>query len=98
MTHIKFCVPIYVYALIDTKLLQFPIVCDYHDANYTIRVLNSNGILVFQANEKTYNKDGPGYVEVKMMNRFMKLNMMYFAEIVVKTAVNTTTARFSFSE
>ena len=86
------------YALIYTKLLQFPIVCDYHDANYTIRALNSNEILVFQTNEKMYNKDGPGYVEVKMTNHFMKLNMMYFAEIVVKTVVHTTTARFSFSE
>ena len=82
----------------DTQLLQFPTVCDYHDATYTIRLLNSNGILVHQTTEKMYNKEGPDYVQVKIINSPMKVNMMYFAEIVVKTAVNSTTARFSFSE
>ena len=82
----------------DTQLLQFPTVCDYHDATYTIRILNSNGILVYQTIEEMYNKDGPDYVQVKISNGLMKVNMMYLAEIVVKTAVNSTTARFSFSE
>ena len=87
--------PVYIF---DTaKYLQFPQVCDYHDANYSVRILDSNGMVVDQTTEMTYNQDESGYVDVELTSG-LRINVLYTAEIVVKTAVNSTMARFTFSE
>ena len=72
-------------------------VCDYHDAKYSILILNGDGSLVYQSMEETYDNDGPDNVEIIMSENLQK-DSSYTAEINVSTAVNWTTTRFKFGE
>ena len=77
--------------------IQFPTVCDYHDAKYSIVILSEGGSLVYQSLEKTYNNESPDNVEVTIDQKLQK-DSMYTAEINVSTAVNWTTTQFKFGE
>lgn len=77
--------------------IQFPEVCDYHDAKYSILILNRDGSFVYQSMEETFNKDGQDNIEV-IMSENLRKDSSYTAEINVSTAVNWTTTRFEFGE
>lgn len=83
--------------MISRLHIQFPTVCDYHDAKYSIVILSGGGSLVYQSVEETYNNDSPDNVEVTIDQKLQK-DSSYTAEINVSTAVNWTTAQFKFSE
>ena len=76
---------------------QFPEVCDYHDANYSVLIFHGNGSLVYKSTEETYDKDSPENVEVVVSQNLQK-DSSYTAEINVSTAVNWTTTQFQFGE
>ena len=67
--------------------------CDYHDAKYSVMILNENGSLA-QSMEKTYDKGGLDNVEVMNLQK----DSSYTAQINVSTAVNWTTTQFKFGE
>ena len=83
--------------MISRLHIQFPTVCDYHDAKYSIVILSGGGSLVYQSVEETYNNDSPDNVEVTIDQKLQK-DSSYTAEINVSTAVNWTIAQFKFSE
>ena len=73
-------------------------VCDYHDASYSVRILNGHGIVVHQTNESTYsNNRSNSKMEIVLMES-IHLNAMYTAVISISTAVNSTETKFKFSE
>ena len=78
--------------------IQFPTVCDYHDAKYSIIILNGGGSLVYQSVEETYNNDGPDNIIVVTIDEKLQKDSMYTAEINISTAVNWTTTQFKFGE
>lgn len=77
--------------------IQFPELCDYHDARYSILILGRDGSIVYQSMEETYYKESPDNVEVMISNNLQK-DSIYTAEINVSTAVNWTKIQFIFSE
>ena len=77
--------------------MQFPEVCDYHDAKYSVRIFHNNGSLVYQSMEETYDKDGPDSVEV-IVSESLQKDLSYSAQINVSTAVNWTTIQFQFGK
>lgn len=83
--------------MISRLHIQFPTVCDYHDAKYSIVILSGGGSLVYQSVEETYNNDSPDNVEVTIDQKLQK-DSSYTAEINVSTAVNWTTTQFKFGE
>ena len=52
--------------------MQFPEVCDYHDAKYSVLILNGDGSLVYRSTEETYDKNSPDSVEVEMSENLEK--------------------------
>ena len=77
-------------------MLQFPTVCDYHDANYTVHVKDELGTIVNDINSN-YDKDSPENVEVAI-NTGLEKDRVYTATIIVTTVVNSTAAEFKFGE
>ena len=71
--------------------------CDYHDANYSIRILDRDRTEIDRTKEVRYNKEGPDNVKVEM-RAGMQRNKMYTAIINVTTAVKSTTTEFSFGK
>jgi hypothetical protein len=72
-------------------------VCDYHDAKYSIVIHSEDGSLVYQSMEETYNNDSPDNIEV-IIDKNLQKDSSYIAEINVSTAVNWTTTQFKFGE
>ena len=77
--------------------MQFPEVCDYHDAKYSILIFHDNGSLAYWSIEETYDKDGPDRVETVVSENLQK-DLSYTAQINVSTAVNWTTTQFHFGK
>lgn len=77
--------------------MQFSKVCDYHDAKYSVVILNEDGSLAYQSMEETYDGDGPDNVEIVMIENLRK-DSSYTAQINVSTAVNWTTTQFKFGK
>ena len=75
--------------------MQFPEVCDYHDAKYSILIFHDNGSLAYQSIEETY--DGTDRVEAAVSENLQK-DLSYTAQINVSTAVNWTTTQFHFGK
>ena len=71
--------------------------CEYHDANYSISILNGDGGLVQKTSELMYNNDGRDSVSVEV-TAGMNKDTAYTAVITVTTAVNSSVTQFTFSE
>ena len=76
---------------------QFPTVCDYQEASYSIIVQDRNGAIVDQTNELTYDKEGSDLIEVDLV-RGMQRNREYTATLNITTVVASTTTDFSFGK
>ena len=76
--------------------MQFPEVCDYHDAKYSVLILNGDGSLVYRSTEETYDKKSDSVVVE--MNKNLEKDSSYIAQINVSTAVNWTTTQFKFGK
>ena len=70
--------------------------CDYHDASYTVCILDKDGTEIDRKME-IYDKDRPESVEVEL-RAGMEKNKEYTAIINVTTAVNSTITKFAFGE
>ena len=75
---------------------QFPEVCDYRFAKYSVSVIDDNQHLIYHSGA-TYKKDSQAYVPAIVSQNLVK-NRNYTAEIAVFNAVQRTTRRFSFSK
>ena len=72
--------------------------CEYQDANYSIRILNGDGRKVHQTSEMKYdNERSDSSVDLQLTTGMHK-DTTYTAVITVTTAVNSTETRFTFSE
>ena len=77
--------------------MQFPKVCDYHDAKFSIQILGEDRLLMYQSMEETYDKDSPDNVEVTISKNLQK-DSSYTAIINVSTAVNWTMTQLKFGK
>ena len=77
--------------------MQFPEVCDYHGAKYSVLIHNGDGSLVYRSTEETYDKNSPDSVEVEMSENLEK-DSSYTAQINVSTAVSWITTQFKFGK
>ena len=77
--------------------MQFPEVCDYHDAKYFVLITDLSGSFVHRSEEETYDKDNSDNVEV-VVSQNLQRDSFYTAEINVSTAVDSTIRQFSFSK
>ena len=78
--------------------MQFPAVCDYHDAFYSVLVYDvTEAMIVARTRVTTYDRDGPDSLEV-VVDHGMQKDRFYMAFINVTTAVNSTIQRVPFSE
>lgn len=88
---------IILYSSLCPLITQFPEVCDYHDANYTVRLLTLQRQVVADLPETLYTQNSPATVSVEFTTG-MEANSMYIAQVRVSTAVNSTTTEFTFSK
>lgn len=77
--------------------MQFPTVCDYQEASYSVIVEDRNGAIVDQTNELTYDKEGSDLIEVDLV-RGMQQNREYTATLNITTVVESTTTNFTFGK
>ena len=76
-------------------LNQFPTVCNYHDATYSVAVMDVNNDTVAETGKILYDRDGQDEVTVVLEGRVM-IDTEYTAIICVTTAVDTEMKQFSF--
>ena len=77
--------------------MQFPEVCHFQDAKFSIQILGEDGSLVYQSMEETYDKDSPDNIEVTISKNLQR-DSSYIAEINISTAVNWTITQFKFGK
>ena len=76
---------------------QFPTVCDYHDALYSVIVRDETEAIVARSPVMIYNNSDPGCVTVDLESGMQK-DRVYTALINVTTAAGSTIKEVPFSE
>ena len=75
--------------------MQFPTLCDYQEASYSVVVRDRNGVIVEQTNKIAYDKEGSDLIEVDL-EKGMVRDREYTATLNITTVVASTTTNFSF--
>ena len=83
------------HALMMLKPVQFPSLCDYQDASYSVTVRGRSGRTVDTTGELAYEKGGPDLVKIDLEGG-MQRDKEYTATLNIKNEVNLESIDISF--
>ena len=88
---------IYRFYLVSLSLMQFPHVCSYQDANYTIVVLEKSTSNSFKEGPFEYVNRDEQHVRIKIQDG-LRPNWNYTATVIVETVAESINSSVSFSK